>query len=216
MTAVGFYGKIASRGDFVGRGLPASFQQPWDAWLAAGLQACQRQLGEAWLQAYLVSPLWRFVLAPGVCGAAPVAGVLMPSIDRVGRYFPLTVAVVLPEGQSLAALQAADSWFDAVEAALLATLEEGARFEDFEAAVQALPNIPQQGAAACESLLAAQRMAALDASARLAALAERACDGASLWWGNGSEQVAPGLLRCHGLPAAEHFAACLLGREASC
>lgn len=216
MTAVGFYGKVASRGDFVGRGLPASFQQPWDAWLAAGLQACQRQLGETWLQAYLVSPLWRFVLAPGVCGAAPVAGVLMPSIDRVGRYFPLTVAVVLPEVQSLAEVQAADRWFDAVEAALLATLEEGARFEDFEAAVQALPDLPQQPAVACELLPAAQRLAALDAPARLAALAERACDGASLWWGNGSEQVAPGLLRCHGLPASECFAACLLGGEATC
>ncbi|MCG8907810.1 MULTISPECIES: type VI secretion system-associated protein TagF [unclassified Pseudomonas] len=216
MTAVGFYGKIASRGDFVGRGLPASFQQPWDAWLAAGLQACQRQLGEAWLQAYLVSPLWRFVLAPGVCGGAAAAGVLMPSIDRVGRYFPLTVAIVLPAHQSLSATQAADGWFDAVETALLATLEEGARFEDFEAAVQALPDLPQQPAAACGSLPAAQRMAALDAPARLAALAERACDGASLWWGNGSEQVAPGLLRCDGLPAAERFAALLLGREASC
>ncbi|MFS2127687.1 type VI secretion system-associated protein TagF, partial [Pseudomonas sp. Pseusp97] len=148
MTAVGFYGKIASRGDFVGRGLPASFQQPWDAWLAAGLQASQRQLGEAWLQAYLVSPLWRFVLAPGVCGAAPVAGVLMPSIDRVGRYFPLTVAVALPEGQALSVLQAADGWFDAVEAALLATLEEGARFEDFEAAVQAVAGFAPHPAAA--------------------------------------------------------------------
>ncbi|MDN6859258.1 type VI secretion system-associated protein TagF [Pseudomonas sp. CAN2814] len=216
MTAVGFYGKIASRGDFVGRDLPAGFQQGWDAWLAASLQASQRQLGEAWLQAYLVSPLWRFLLAPGVCGEAAVAGVLMPSIDRVGRYFPLTVASVLPAGQALAAVQAADGWFEAIEATLLASLEEGAGFDAFEAAVQALPALPEQAPAACESTIGVQRVAALDAAARTTALAELACAGASLWWGQGSEQVAAGLLRCAGLPAAERFGACLLGREALC
>ena len=30
---VGFYGKMPSRGDFVRRGLPDSFVDPWDAWL---------------------------------------------------------------------------------------------------------------------------------------------------------------------------------------
>lgn len=103
MNDFGFYGKLASRGDFVSRGLPQSFIQPWDQWLAAGLQASQQQLGEQWLQAYLVSPLWRFALAPGVCGESPVVGVVMPSIDRVGRYFPLTVAQLLAPGESLAA-----------------------------------------------------------------------------------------------------------------
>jgi type VI secretion system protein ImpM len=45
----GFYGKVASRGDFVSRGLPQSFIKPWDAWLAAGLLASQEQLGGQWL-----------------------------------------------------------------------------------------------------------------------------------------------------------------------
>lgn len=68
MTMVGFYGKLASRGDFVSRALPQSFVGPWDSWLAAGLLASQQRLGGDWLNVYLVSPLWRFVLAPGVCG----------------------------------------------------------------------------------------------------------------------------------------------------
>ncbi len=33
-----------------------------------GLLASQQQLGADWLNVYLVSPLWRFVLAAGVCG----------------------------------------------------------------------------------------------------------------------------------------------------
>jgi type VI secretion system protein ImpM len=35
---------------------------------------------------------------PGSGAASAWAGVLMPSVDRVGRYFPLTVALPLPEG----------------------------------------------------------------------------------------------------------------------
>ena len=45
MSTAGFYGKLASRGDFVSRGLPQSFIAPWDSWLAAGLLASQASLG---------------------------------------------------------------------------------------------------------------------------------------------------------------------------
>lgn len=68
MTVMGLYGKLASRGDFVSRGLPQSFIGPWDSWLAAGLLASQTALGGEWLNAYLVSPLWRFALAPESAG----------------------------------------------------------------------------------------------------------------------------------------------------
>jgi type VI secretion system protein ImpM len=34
---------------------------------------------------------------------------------------------------------------------------------------------------------------------------QQAWNGASLWWGNGSERVAPGLVRFAGLPPAEAF-----------
>lgn len=60
-TMPGLYGKLASRGDFVSRGLPQSFIAPWDSWLAAGLLASQNAMGEHWLNAYLVSP----------CGVSP-------------------------------------------------------------------------------------------------------------------------------------------------
>lgn len=214
MNDVGFYGKLASRGDFVSRGLPQTFIQPWDQWLAAGIQASQQALGERWLQAYLVSPLWRFVLAPGVCGPDALVGVLMPSIDRVGRYFPLTVAQVLAPGDSVAGVvSAADEWFEEVEAALLATLEADATFEGFEAALQ-----PFRGARPllqrARAIGELQRLDATTPLGRAAALAECACEGMSLWWGQGSERIAPGLMRCQGLPRSEQFAAFLLGSGA--
>ncbi|MBC3957595.1 type VI secretion system-associated protein TagF [Pseudomonas triticifolii] len=215
MTAVGFYGKLASRGDFVSRGLPQNFIQPWDQWLAAGLLASQKQLGGQWLDAYLVSPLWRFVLAPGVCGPDAVAGVLMPSIDRVGRYFPLTVAFVLKADQAPGALLCgAEDWFERGEALLLETLEPHSTFESFESGLQALglPALTQREPAS--EFAGLQRFACATPQARAAALIERACEGSSLWWGKGSERIEPGLLRCQGLPAAADFGSFLLGKGA--
>lgn len=215
MTTVGFYGKLASRGDFVSRGLPQSFIQPWDAWLAAGLLASQSQLGGAWLNAYLVSPLWRFALAPGVCGPDAVTGVLMPSIDRVGRYFPLTVACLLPVDQGLGALVGgADDWFEQAEALLLASLEPASIFEAFDQSVLNLGEPTLASPVPAATFAGLQRFAVTTPQSRSAALADLACDGASLWWGKGSEAIEPGLMRCAGLPAASAFGSFLLGQEA--
>ena len=215
MAGVGFYGKLASRGDFVSRGLPQSFIQPWDQWLAAGLVASQQQLAERWLPAYLVSPLWRFALAPGVCGPDAVVGVLMPSIDRVGRYFPLILAQVLAPDESLAAVVGGpDNWFEQCEAQLLATLEPQAAFEAFDAAVQGI-DAPRSAVVSSPVVGGLQRFAAVTPQARQAALAESACAGMSLWWGRGSEHIEAGMLRCAGLPHSEDFASFLLGSEAA-
>jgi type VI secretion system protein ImpM len=98
----GWHGKLPSLGDFASRRLPGAFVEPWDDWLAAGLLALREAAPEAWLAAYLGSPSWRFLLMPGALpGEAGVqcwAGVLMPSVDRVGRYFPLTIARALGDG----------------------------------------------------------------------------------------------------------------------
>ncbi|UUQ67688.1 type VI secretion system-associated protein TagF [Pseudomonas fuscovaginae UPB0736] len=216
MTTVGYYGKLASRGDFVSRALPQGFLQPWDAWLASGLHASQQQLGSDWLNVYLVSPLWRFVLAPGVCGPEAVVGVLMPSIDRVGRYFPLTVAQPLDAEHALAkVVGGADDWFERAEALLLATLEEGASFEAFDHGVQHLSKLPFANKAPTSEFAGLQRFAALDAQSRGQALAEQACAGASLWWGRGSQRIDAGLMRCEGLPASADFGSFLLGKGAA-
>ncbi|MFJ5300603.1 type VI secretion system-associated protein TagF [Pseudomonas sp. NPDC088368] len=216
MTTLGFYGKLASRGDFVSRGLPQSFIKPWDVWLASGLQVSQQQLGEDWLNAYLVSPLWRFALAAGVCGPDAVVGVLMPSIDRVGRYFPLTMAQTLEPDQSLAALTAApEAWFEQVEALMLGTLEEGADFSVFDDRASTLGFLPTTHREPISRFAGLHFTSANDPDSRHRMLAELACEGASLWWGKGSERIAPGLMRCQGLPDPAEFGSYLLGQGAS-
>jgi type VI secretion system protein ImpM len=88
---------LPSLGDFATRRLDADFVAAWDAWLSQGLAALR--LEPTWLDDYLASPSWRFLLMPGVLpgalAATAWAGVLMPSVDRVGRYYPLTLATPL-------------------------------------------------------------------------------------------------------------------------
>src|SRR5262249_51991550 len=91
LVNVGFYGKLPCRGDFLQRRAPQDFVDVWDAWLQEGLHESRQRLQEAWLNTYLTGRVWRFVLSAGVCGSGVYAGVLVPSVDRVGRYFPLTL-----------------------------------------------------------------------------------------------------------------------------
>lgn len=132
-TAVGFFGKLPARGDFVERRLDRGFCRGMDDWLQAGMAASQALLGEAWLPLYLEAPIWRFALGAGVCGPRQAMGVMMPSVDRVGRYFPLVVATHL-----VAPAVSAGAWFDAAEQLVLTALEEDCTFDQFDAAVSAM------------------------------------------------------------------------------
>jgi type VI secretion system protein ImpM len=93
-AAIGFCGKIPARGDFVRAGLPRAFADPWDRWIGQMIAASRAALGEAWLPAWLEAPIWRFALSAGICGPHAVVGLWLPSVDRIGRYYPLTIAAV--------------------------------------------------------------------------------------------------------------------------
>lgn len=90
----GWFGKLPGMGDFAHRRLPESFRERWDQWLQADLLAL-RERHEDWVARYLEGPLWFFMLGEQVAGQRAWLGVLMPSVDSVGRYFPFTLAVQL-------------------------------------------------------------------------------------------------------------------------
>lgn len=138
--APGWFGKIPYLGDFASRRLPQNFIGAWDSWLQQSVASSRNQLGARWLEIYLHSPIWRFVLMPGVIGNNFWAGLTMPSVDKVGRHFPLTVAVEMaPWSGVFVAVMAAREWFHALEDAALATLNTEYPVEQFEAALTALP-----------------------------------------------------------------------------
>ena len=64
----GFYGKLPTHGDFISRNLPRTFIDPWDNWLQTAISASHEQLGEQWLNYFLVAPVWKFILSDGTCG----------------------------------------------------------------------------------------------------------------------------------------------------
>ena len=146
MPGGGFYGKIPSEGDFVTRRLPWEFTSAWDDWLQQGMHASRTSLGGRWLESYLSAPIWRFQVAPGVCGPLGWRGLFFSSVDRVGRYFPLTLAFADAGPPSLASLSAdADAWI-ALEDAALAGLAPTLPIADFDRMAEALALPPARAA----------------------------------------------------------------------
>jgi len=141
----GIFGKLPWLGDFVTRRLPHSFVEPWDDWLQRGMAATREALGEVWLDSFLTAPVWRFLLPAGSAGPAAMAGLLMPSVDRVGRYFPLTLASPLDADPGPEAPLLAAGWFDMLERTALAALDDATAPEAWEAAVERLGPPPLTG-----------------------------------------------------------------------
>ncbi|MGC8469936.1 MAG: type VI secretion system-associated protein TagF [Acetobacteraceae bacterium] len=191
---MGFWGKLPTRGDFLRAGLPASFLAPWDRWLSGVMAASREILGERWVPAWREAPIWRFALAPGLAGPEPAIGALMPSVDRVGRYFPLTLARVGgPAGSPAELLAAHGGWLDVAVAAGLAAVVE-------DLAPEAL----------------AERLAEPAAGDGLAPPAEAlAAADPCLWWSEGGPRVAAGWRAGRRLPDGEGFAAMLSERVES-
>lgn len=224
----GFHGKMPANGDFVARRLPRSFADPWHGWLEDGLEASRNALGAGWLDLYLNAPVWRFALSGGACGADAVAGVMIPSVDKVGRYFPMVVARPLPEVTvpALMPLATAEPWFAAAEALALTALDRATTVDGLERGLDGLP--PLEAPAPVAGVLpepdpllgprfAGRILGALDGdSCRLYgglvhAVLRRSSGRYTLWWTDGSERVAAGMLVAAGMPDAGAFASLLDG-----
>jgi type VI secretion system protein ImpM len=195
----GWFGKIPNLGDFASRRLPDDFVHGWDAWLQHGLAAARELLGETWLDCYLVAPIRRFWLAPGLLGATGWAGLMMPSVDRVGRHFPLTIARPANGGpDGLAEVLASRDWFDTVDQAARRVLDVEFTLDDFEL------ELLRVAAEAMEPEPAAPATQALAEELLRPLQDEPSAEPRSLWW-CGDEQQASDFLRYPGLPPPPAF-----------
>jgi type VI secretion system protein ImpM len=231
---VGLYGKLPSHGDFLRRRVSDAFVDVWDAWLQNGLAASREVLGDRWLDTYLTSPAWRFVCSAGSCGAQALAGVMVPSVDRVGRYFPVTLVWQLPDDAiPLRVMTRCHDWFEAAERLLIDTLAaDEVNFEDFDSRVVSLGNeldITPLSAVVELDPTAAESMTEADGREWRVPLGEvRQLDHLIdqvlyhrlranlqplvLWWTEGSVAVEPSCLLLRGLPPPRAFSAFLTGR----
>ena len=200
----GYFGKVSTLGDFVSRGLPDGLVAAWDAWLQQCIHASQQQLGDQWLNHYLTSPVWRFAIAPGILGPEGLGGVMMPSVDRVGRYFPLMLAAV-GAPPLLDWFHKHAGWYDAIEDLARASLDPAFRLAQFDAMpepdVAARSQVGPVGEARRFTLVedvGEQIVAAL-------------LHGHTLWWTEGSPDIKPSLLISCGMPLPMSFTAMVSG-----
>ncbi|WP_082879811.1 type VI secretion system-associated protein TagF [Methylomonas methanica] len=223
--SVGFFGKVPGLGDFVSRRLPRHFIEPWDQWLQAAMRASQETLGDNWLSLFLVSPIWRFALSPGVCGPTAWAGVMMPSVDRVGRYYPLTLAQAVSADALLQLFLPESDWFAQLEDAALSVLNEAGDLDKFDkrlieigsadSTIQCFQADSSSGTA--NGKLAFRfDLEGLDQAAVLfprlsQCLIERFLPGHSIWASEGGQSNRPSLLFCEGLPPIDAYASFLQG-----
>lgn len=91
-----WYGKLPGAGDFVSRRMSWRTQQHWDQWLSLGVEQLKTLSGESGWGVWRKMPAWGFIVPAGWAGDAAQLGLLVPSIDRVGRIFPFLVALSLP------------------------------------------------------------------------------------------------------------------------
>ena len=177
-TGFGVFGKFPGTGDFLRQGLPASFVQVWDTWLQEGMTTLREVLGAAWDERYYSAPIWRFTLPAGLAGSSAVSGVLMASVDSVGRQYPLTIAI--PHDNYAPAIThfANRTLFERLEEIALSALEDTATRDTLLHALAPLRLIQPKRAA----LHGTAYVGALPPAQVLAADAVRAQHGdAALW-----------------------------------
>lgn len=121
----GLFGKLPQKRDFIAVDLPSKVLHPFETWLQSAVAASRSEIGKDWENYYLVAPIWHFWLGPEVLGV-PCAGSLMPSVDQVGRYFPLAILYVGEADETLPPplLDPLDHWFHNIDQRLLAVLAD--------------------------------------------------------------------------------------------
>lgn len=121
----GMFGKLPSKRDFVSYNMPRPFLEKWEEWLQSGIAASRFALAEQWQELFLTVPIWHFWFGARVHGIA-ATGALMPSVDGVGRYFPLTLCACEPEEAALPPPASAEilQWHERAAAFLLHMLDD--------------------------------------------------------------------------------------------
>ena len=134
------YGKIPTLGDFVHRGMGRRQIETWDEWLQGCMAESRRALGDDWLDFYLEAPVWYFAAGPGNVDQQTWIGVLIPSVDRVGRYFPFSIVRDFGCGSPLDAMRRARDWYAEAERLALDCLDEQFQSGDLEPRLDRMPH----------------------------------------------------------------------------
>lgn len=93
-VTAGLFGKVPGFGDFLAEGLSRAFTDVLDGWIREGFRIAGEHPDSN--DRYMCSPVWRFAFAQQLAGRHSWVGVISPSVDSVGRSFPLVIAFRAP------------------------------------------------------------------------------------------------------------------------
>lgn len=223
---LGLYGKLPSHGDFVHRNLPAKFINTWDEWLRHFVSSSQELMGEQWLDVYLTSPIWRFVLSAGIIDENHWAGIVLPSVDQVGRYYPFSIVMPLTAAISpFEFISVNNSWFEQIEELALQALDGQLSLEEVISMTKQQKSILPM--AYCKTGERIQSNGSVQINFQyseelpanvyphlLDSLLSSKVGAYSVWSSTGSESVAPCLVSATGLPSSRQIPAMMDGNWA--
>jgi type VI secretion system protein ImpM len=217
----GLFGKLPARRDFIAHAVPRGFLRAWESWLEKSMSEGRAMLGaRAWEETFRAAPIWRFWLGSDICGEA-ILGAFMPSMDAVGRYFPLTL-IGVPQGETLAPpnIDPRHAWFEKIENILLSALEPNMSLDTI---LEDISKLTKSDACAASTaggaepkfgtLLNGRPALPLTELFAVCRLAYQDCSVAAttFWWTVGGEDFRPiGLMRKH-FPETGVFTGMLTG-----
>jgi len=222
---VGVYGKLPGYGDFIHRSLPTPFINEIDSWLQLYVASSHEKLGDSWLDIYLTSPIWRFVLSAGVIDEQHWAGIMLPSVDQVGRYYPLVMAIpVDARCNPYEFISSNSAWFEQIEDCALLALDAQVSVEQLvEMANEVAPNVglnylktgqQMSGEIMQINMQFAEELPTSVYANLLDSLMVKTMNSYSVWTTTGSENIAPCLFMARGMPNAQNIPAMMDGHWA--
>jgi len=220
MTA-GYYGKLPLRGDFIQRNISNDFVNTWDNWLQSVIATSHHNLGHSWLDSYLVSPIWRYLIPQH--GETYQLGIMLPSVDKVGRYFPFTISAnITPKSDATRIIRSNRDWFNMAETIALQALEESIDFDHLNSIVDELAprnELP---------LYSSDRRLSFRIPVDKLSSLENALDESkqhiptnpkfniSYWWNENTDDGFGSLICCEGMPDDNIYTAMLDGQWNLC
>jgi len=216
---VSLYGKYPAKRDFVAFNLPTVFLSRLEAWLQSGIAISRERLGSAWHDYYVIHPIWNFRVGADILGADTV-GSIMPSVDAVGRFFPLVLLAHAQSGKCYPpAFAIPIGWFSNVHQRLLSALSE----QDVPEPVELLRDLDEPlsepiAKAAIREIRGVFCMT-ID-PANITADLERFCEeerlvatkNQAMFWTSGGQFVVPQVLVTVGMPSPEIYTRMMSGQ----
>lgn len=219
----GLFGKLPAHGDFIFRDLPTHFIHVWDEWLQGYVGTSQEQLGDTWRDIYLTSPIWRFAFSQGVIDENAWAGIMLPSVDRVGRYFPFSIVTRLSgKTNPVEFICTRPNWFQSMEDCALQALDDQLKIDDLIEELNDSNPMKKETYARHQGIHTPSKMVTRLVSSEqspgvvlpfmMDACLASALQSYSVWSTSGSSLIEPCVFTSQGLPALSGITAMLDGR----